>query len=343
MNYKQLQALIYVARHRTFKKAAEALYFESPTEEYVTPESIQYRIKQLEAEINVSLYRKRQGSSTVLLTREGLIFLKEAIEVFQRMREWRGMFFDGKGGNVTFAATQTVLIHRLVDPIKLYRQKNPTVSLTALNAPAEVVETMVGEGTIDFGISTRRPDVPELEYVLWKKSRMVMIAPPGHPLAKRREISMKDLENEPLILLEPDVRGDRDLVDEALGRAGIKKPNIVMETSNSEVISAYVEAGVGVGIVAETATLRQRRRLVAVEIKDLVKKSEVGLLVREGQYLPPRVRNFIALLDPIFEEWLKTKEALGMESTEDLIPESLATDLAKQVGLPKGKKRKESC
>lgn len=321
MNYKQLQALIYVSRHGTFKQAAEALYFESPAEEYVTPESIQYRIKQLEQELNVSLYRKRQGSSRVLLTREGQLFLREAIEVFQRMREWQGMFLDSGGGILTLASTQAVLIHRIHDAIMAYREKFPDVRIRAYNAPAEIVEQMVGDGTIDFGLSTRKPEKPELEYIPWKQSRMVLITPVGHPLSGHKEVRLAEIAPHPLVLLEPEARGDRDLIDDAFARIGIRQLNVVMETSNSEIIASYVEAGVGLSIVAETTTLRQMRRISKVPVKDLTRRSETGLLVREGQYLPARVRGFISLLDPVFNDWLKAREE-QFRKPESVVDES---------------------
>lgn len=317
MNYKQLQALIYVARHGTFKKAAEALYFESPGEEYVTPESIQYRIKQLEADVGVTLYRKRQGSSSVLLTREGQLFLREAVEVYQRMSEWRGMFLETAGGVVAFASTQAVLIHRIHDAVLEFRKRFPQVMIRAMNAPAETMERWVAEGAIDFAISTRRPDIPDLEYVPWRRSRMVMICAENHPLAQRDTVSLADIAPHQMVALDPDVRGDRDLMDEAFARAGFRQLNIVLETSNSEIIASYVEAGIGVSVIAETSQIRQARRVKSIPISDFPRKSETGLLVREGQYMPARVTGLISLLDPMFEDWLASRASQHPEEPEN--------------------------
>lgn len=308
MNLKQLQALIYVSRHGTFKKAAEALYFHSAGDEYITPESIQYRIKQLEQDLGVSLYQKRQGSSRVLLTREGQLFLREALEVYQRMCEWQSMFMETGSGVLTFASTQAVIIHRLLDAVKAFHEKQSSVRLRLFSATADEMEEMVNEGQVDFAFSTRRPERPELEYVLWKKSRMVVLMPAGHPLTKLRTVKLADIAQHPLVLLEQELRGDRDLVAEAFAHAGIDRLNIVMETSNSEIIAAYVEAGLGISIVAETTTLRQRRKVVSLPLEDIPERSEVGLLVRDGQYIPQRAKSFLQTLDPFFEKWLKERD-----------------------------------
>jgi len=320
VNYKQLEALIYVTRHNTFKQAAEALYFDSSGEEYITPESIQYRIKQLEQELGVSLYRKRQGSSRVLLTREGQLFMREAMEVYQRMQEWKGMFLESDRGWLTFATTQAVLIHRMVDAIAAFHARRPQVRVRVVNATAAEMEAMVAEGRIDFGISTRRPELSELDYVLWKRTPMVLITPAGHPLASRQGVTLTEIADYPLVLLEPEIRGDRELVDEAFRRAGVRQPNVVLETSNSEIITAYVEAGIGVSIVAETSVLRLRRKVDVVPLGDQVGKTEVGLLVREGQYLPARVREFLAQLDPKLRDWLAERDTRLASDTEEKDP-----------------------
>jgi DNA-binding transcriptional LysR family regulator len=319
MNFKQLEALLYVSKCGTFKKAAEALYFDSPGKEYITPESIQYRIKQLEQELGVSLYRRRQGSSSVLLTREGKLFTKEAMEIYQRMLEWREMFLETRRGTITFCATQAVLIHRLLEPIKSFKATHPKVTIRAFNAPAVQIEENVAGGRIDFGFSTRPPEDPELEYILWRRSNMVLVTPLQHPLAGKKEVKLEDAVDYPLILLEPEIHGDRELVDEAFRNADIKRPNIIMETSNSEIILAFVEAGMGISIIAETAVLKTPRNVKVMKLGSQIGKSEVGLLIREGQYLPLYMKEFLCNVDKKFEQWLSERDARNAKVAEESI------------------------
>lgn len=334
MNLKQLEALIYVSRHGTFKQAAEALYFDSSGEDYITPESIQYRIKQLESELGVSLYRKRQGSSRVTLTREGQLFLSEALEVYQRMCEWRNMFLDSDRGWLTFATTQAILLHRLTDTVVTFREQNPSMKLRVINAYAGLAEQLVSQGRVDFGLSTRPPEMSDLEYVPWKRGDMKLIVPEGHPLASRDSVPLADLAKYPLVLLEPEIRGDRELVDEGFRKAGVRRPNVVMEVSNSEICAAYVAAGVGVSVICETAMARRRSGIVALPLADSIGKSEAGLLVREGQYIPLRAREFLKLLDPVFEEWLKERD----ERLEKEAITASATDARANNHSKRGKK-----
>ncbi|MGF1572170.1 MAG: LysR family transcriptional regulator [Sumerlaeia bacterium] len=325
MNFKQLEALIYVVRNGTFKKAAESLYFDSPVDEYTTPESIQYRIKQLEQDLGVSLYHKNRGSARVQLTREGQIFLKEAVDVYQRMTEWKGIFLEKQDRTLTFATTQAVLIHRLLDPLKKFRELHPKTVVSALNSPDhEELERSLIEGKLDFGFATRPPDSQSLEYILWKRSKYVLITPKNHKFANRPAVSLTELTQEPLIVLNPDARGDRDTIGTEFSRIGCTKPNIVLETSNSEIIVAYVEAGLGVSITSETSLINQKRDVRTIQISDLKKKSEIGLLTRRAQYISWATREFLSLVDPTFAQWL-TERDTRKESETDMEEEKLLT------------------
>lgn len=308
MDFKQLEAIVYVNRNGTFKQAAEALYFDSDGEKFITPETIQYRIKQLEQELGIQIYQKRQGSARVVLTREGQLFLNEALDVYQRMTKWRDMFLESDYGLLTFATTQAVLIHRLGDAVRDFIQRYPRIRLRAYNAAASRIEEMVAQGFVDFGLSTRPPASSELDYLLWRRSPLVALIPADHPLAERERVSLLEVAEYPLILLEPEMRGDRELIDAAFRKIARARPRIVMETSNSEIVSAYVELGVGIGILAESTQVRQRRAVRVVRLKETLGDSEVGLLIRQGQYVQQNTRRFLRLLDAELAEKLDARE-----------------------------------
>lgn len=317
MNIKLIEALVYVHRHGTFKKAAEALYFESDGKEYVTPESIQYRMKQLGEELGVEIYVKKQGSSTVRITREGILFLKEALDVYQRMLEWREVFVDGPGGLLAFATTQAVLINRLHEVVAKYHELHPDVTIRAHNASSPDMERMVADGRVDFAISTRPPSDSDLEYVHWMQTDLVVVARKGHPLLKKPKVSLAELAQHPLVLLEPEPHGDREKLDQAFRQRGLRVPRAVFESSNSEILFNYVESGMGVTVTSSTNLLRNRREVGSVAFAEPMGKSEVGLLVRRGQFHPARARNFIRLLGPKFEEWIAQQDQRGDETSSE--------------------------
>ena len=62
--------------------------------------------------------------------------------------------------------------------------------------------------------------------------------------------------------------------------------------------------------------MQHHRQLEIVPLGRQIGKTEVGLLVREGQYLPLRVREFLSHVDPIFKDWLSERDAQLAKETE---------------------------
>ncbi|MEQ8821989.1 MAG: LysR substrate-binding domain-containing protein [Sumerlaeia bacterium] len=307
MNHKQLEAIIYLSRHGNFARAAEMLYFDSDEDDYVTPETLQYRIKSLEKELGVTLYNRSPGAVHVTLTREGNLFLKEAIEFHQRIRQWRTMFHSLGQSRLAFAATELVILHRIVEPLKEFADRYPDMQIEMRAANPEEVEAMVRRGEIDFGIGTHPPEGSGLEYTVWKRSKLIGIAPKGHPLGAKEKVTLEDLSGHPLIMLIHDMsrRDDRARVDAAFHRRKIAHhDNVRMITTNSEIICCYVEAGMGVGIVPETALVNNRRELEILNLADSVGSTEVGILMREDKIVTPAMRELFQMLSPKLEEWL---------------------------------------
>lgn len=310
MNEKQLEALIYLSRNRNFTKAAEMLYFDSEADEYMTPETLQYRIKSLEEELGVRLYKRQKGVNHVTLTREGNLFLKEALTVYARMNQWRSLFTDSGHSRFSFAATELVILHRLPEIVAKFHKKYPKTKLEIRSCGPEEIEYMVRSGEVDFGLGTHSPDDQELQYVTWKKTKLVVVAPQGHPLVGRKEVTLADIAKCPLVLLthDPSRRDDRARVDMAFRRRNIPHtPNVVMETSNSEIVNCYVEAGLGLGIVPETSLLNSKRKVSVIDIGNVFGPTEVGVLIREEKVITTAMREFFLLLSPKFGEWMEKR------------------------------------
>lgn len=298
MNQKQLEALIYLSRNGNFNKAAEMLYFESDEDEYVTPETLQYRIKKLENDIGITLYQRAPGKSQINLTREGELFVREALTLYDGYENLKSMFSATRQNELVFTATELVILHRLVEPIRAFKRLHPKSRLEVRsNGPVEI-ENQVLSGQVDFGFATHLPDVKhkDLQYILWRKSRLIAVAPKAHPLAQKKSVLLEELVEYPLILLIHDFsqRDDRASIDMAFRRKKLtNKRNIVMEATNSEIICCYVEAGLGVGIVSETALEHSNRNLARIEIEPSLGSSEVGLLIRKGKLIPPMMKDFL--------------------------------------------------
>ena len=89
------------------------------------------------------------------------------------------------------------------------------------------------------------------------REELLVIAPPAHPLARRRRIAPNDLAGQPFVLFEVG-SATRRVIDRFFASEQIE-PTIVMDTENVEIIKAMVKTGLGIGIVPYQSVAREVR------------------------------------------------------------------------------------
>ena len=113
------------------------------------------------------------------------------------------------------------------------------------------------------------PEGIEVESALIGDHPQVIIAPPDHPLAKRRAIPQQDIAGETLLMREMG-SGTRLLAERFLAKHGIQ-PRIGMEIGSNETIKQAVIAGLGIAFISAhtIASELQDGRLVILDVAGL--------------------------------------------------------------------------
>jgi LysR family hydrogen peroxide-inducible transcriptional activator len=123
--------------------------------------------------------------------------------------------------------------------------------------------------------------------------RLFAILPRAHALAKKRKVLIKELRDQPFLLLRED-HCFRDTAIEVCKRARVM-PHIVFESGQFSSILAMVGAGLGISIVPEMA-LEQRPDCSFVLVADDRASRTIGAVTLKGRYLSRVQRAFLAHL-----------------------------------------------
>src|SRR3546814_3123245 len=117
----------------------------------------------------------------------------------------------------------------------------------------------------------------------------MLIAPPDHPLAKKRELALADLSPYGLILPPRRLTTYR-LVDLVFQQNRVPY-TVALEVGGWEVIKQYVAMGLGISIVtALCLTAADRERLAARSLARWFPRRSYGVVMRTGKYLSPQAR-----------------------------------------------------
>lgn len=261
-------------------------------------------IRDLEVEIGVELFL-RHGKRLLGLTEPG----KEVLQVIERilldasnLRVLGEQFTNREQGELVIATTHTQARYMLPPVIGNFRKLFPKVRLMLhQGSPAEIVSLLLA-GEADIGVATPAgPEVPMVATFPYYEWHHDIVVPRGHPLEKVKPLTLEAIVEWPILTYNEAYAG-RASLDETFKKAGLV-PDIVMSAMDIEVIKTYVEYGLGIGIIANTAFDRARDSgLRSLDGAHLFEGNTVRIAVRRGIYLRNYAYRFIELCAPALNE-----------------------------------------
>lgn len=297
MLLRQLQTFREAARLGNFSDAARKLH--------LTQSAVTHQVKALEQFMGIKLYeRHRRG---IVLTDQGGEVLAHAEKILALVRDMDECVHAMRGGflgNISVAAHRGVVKYKLPAVVKLFRKTYPTmgVILSTRLVDDEII-SMVGSGTVDFGVVTSWSDHGDLEYHEFLSYDMFLCVQPGHPIAKgkkgKAKPTLEELAEEPLLLYEP-IAAIRKHIDRTFEGKGLSC-NPVVETGGAMILREYAKGGLGAAIVSGISIEAEPDpELKAVSVTHLFGKLGYGFVYRKDKFFTTALMDFMNLLDPHF-------------------------------------------
>jgi DNA-binding transcriptional LysR family regulator len=145
---------------------------------------------------------------------------------------------------------------------------------------------------VDFGVISLPVTDNRLTVVLIHQDRLVIIAPPQHPLGKLKSAAIAEAAQYPLVL--PKAGHTRDALEELFHERRLKL-NYTMELDSSELLKRFVAAGVGVGFISRSNVEEDVRAgvLAAIPIADAQVRRDLALVFRKDKALSRAALAFI--------------------------------------------------
>lgn len=272
-----------VRRNLNLTETAKALYTSQP--------GVSKAIIELEEELGVEIFA-RHGKRLKHITEPGRHIL-QSIEIIQRevanLRRIGEQFSHQDEGRLSIAATHTQARYILPHCVARLRGSYPKVQISLHQGTPGQVAQMLLQETAEIGVATESlADYPELVTLPCYDWQHVLVVPEAHPLARQDRITLEDLAQQPLITYHPSFTG-RARIDQAFAQRRLQT-NVVLEAIDSDVITTYVQHGLGAGIVAEMAMQHDAKPgLVYRPLGHLFGSNVTRVAFKRGIYL----RNFV--------------------------------------------------
>ena len=314
LTYRQIEYLQEVARHNSVTDACKKLH--------ISQSSVLAAIDVAEEETGTQLFNRRKGHG-IELTPAGHKFMLSVHRFIAA-----GSEFSRSLDEFSLATTATIRIgcfspfgQLLILPVlKQYMKIYGECEIVLMEGDQVQLRNWLNSGTVDLVItydigqeygSGITPICKLAPHALLKRD---------DPLAKKKSVSMDELAQRPLILLDlPETR--TYLI--ALFDFAAHRPRIGLKTRSYETIRSAVINGFGISVLnmrPHTGTSPDNDKLIRIPISDKLRKPTLIVADPYGTLKPGYVRTFIDVLYQYFVDIGPENFAVTLpEYSEDLI------------------------
>ncbi|MCJ0762296.1 LysR substrate-binding domain-containing protein [Variovorax terrae] len=248
MEFRHLRYFLVLAEELHFGRAAQRLAITQPP--------LSLNIQQLEASVGAQLFTR--SSKAVQLTAAGRAFVPQArglLDQAQQAARHARDVSQGLAGSLQVGFAGTMLYRGLPQLLKRFQARHPKLRLTLreLSSSDQLIELAQERLDLGFVHTTRVP--PGLSQILVARQPFVACLPAGHPLARRRTLSLHQLQGEPFAVVSRAVSADYHERILALCTEAGFAPEIRSELRHWLSVVSLVSQGLGVALVP--AALRQ--------------------------------------------------------------------------------------
>src|SRR5437764_4754771 len=182
MDLAALKIFLAVAQERSFSRAAAKVHRTQP--------AVSQAVRRLEDDLGEQLFDRSSKTGTLteaghMLQNYGQRLVRLAEETESAVRDLR----DLRRGRVLIGANEAA-VHTLLPLIARFRQRYPDIAADVRRVPARQIAVEAQQGSLEFGTLKLRPPARALLALPVRTTELVLLGPPPHPLARRRQDSL---------------------------------------------------------------------------------------------------------------------------------------------------------
>jgi LysR family transcriptional regulator, carnitine catabolism transcriptional activator len=291
---RQLRAFQLVAQHRSFTRAAEALF--------ITTSGLSVLIRELENQLGFRLFDRTTrrvaltvyGNELFAVTQRNLYELDSAMSRIGRTAEEASQV-------LSVGAPPLVATNILPPAIKEFRSQRPDVRIQLFDADLTTILQRVEAGKLDMGLGIFR-NAPGIRRTPFFRFSLMVIRADKEAALRRVSTTWSALKGETLVLL-PQVSPVQMIVDKHLTKTKVVcRRGAVVNSLDTQI--ALVEADEGIAIIPSFGLPACRNRKVLMSrLIDPVVNMEFHQISNRGAKLPRAADEFAGFLKSYIARW----------------------------------------
>lgn len=275
----QLRCFVAVAEELHFGRAAARLHMSQPP--------LSRQVQLLEHAVGALLLER--SSRSVRLTAAGRVFLRDATSILRQAEHAAfnaARIASGKAGRVVIGHTAVTGYGLIPELLRAATVTLPDTEIVLMEMVSVLQMQSLAENVIDLAITRPVAGGEDLQWHRIWREPMQLVVPATHPLARKKQVALQDLQRQPLIMYSAhEGRYFHDKISALFAATGVQ-PEFVHHIGQTHTIMALVRAGLGLAVVPASA---QQLRFENVVFKRLWRQdvhAEVHMAWRTDSHNP---------------------------------------------------------
>ncbi len=241
---RELECFTAVAEELSFTRAARKLRLAQPP--------LSRHVRALEEKLGAPLFERSRRA--IALTPAGALFYEETRAILPQLTragEAVRRAASGEAARLRLGFVSAVLSPELVDVLRAFRERCPTVQLMMRDSPPAEQLAALARGELDGGFVGLKPreQTRGVQFVAWRKEPLAAFVPSGHRMAARPELALRELAAEAIVAVSSEAAPAFASHVRALCRDAGFRPRIVLEASRAQAVAVMVAAGAGIALL----------------------------------------------------------------------------------------------
>jgi DNA-binding transcriptional LysR family regulator len=270
MELRHLEYFVAVAEEANFTRAAERVH--------ISQSGVSAQIRKLERDLGTTLIDR--SGRTAGLTAAGEAALEHARAALASVEAVRDAVDDVKGllrGRLVVGMVSAGTVPGLFDALAAFHRAHPGVEIALVEDNSDRLIEGVRSGAMDLALVGAAGTSPTgLDALTIVSEPLVAAVAIGHPLARRRRVTLADIGAYPIVCL-PEGTGIRAVFDQACAAKGVEV-DISLQASAPDAVAGLAIRGLGVAILATSMAAAYAGRLKALALDDVETPAVLALI-----------------------------------------------------------------
>ena len=286
---------MHIQNFKTFCDLVETQSFSKAARlNEVTQSAVSQQLKAMESFYDMLIVDRNQKKFR--LTQQGTTLyttFKEILNLYEKLNcqilEMRNVV----SGSIQISTVNSIGLHELPPYLKSFMKEFPSVNARVEYRRANLVYEDVLHGSADLGLVAFPVKHKDLTVIPFATDELIVAMNPDHPLAKKKNLSIEELQGIEFIAFEKDIP-TRKATDEILRQSDVEI-SIVMEFDNVETVKRALEINAGVAIIPKNTVANEveRDQLVTCKLDSGKHIRPLSIIHKKSRMLTPALRSFI--------------------------------------------------